>query len=363
MHIPDGYLGPQTYIPAYGVMAALWAVGLAKLKKSLRLRQIPLLALGAAFSFVIMMFNVPIPGGTTGHAVGAVLVAVLLGPWAAMVAVSLAVIVQALIFGDGGITAIGANCFTMGVVTPFVGWWLYRLIAGSAPAQSARQWVGGAVGGWAGLTASGTVAGILFGIQPLIAHDASGRALYSPFGLGVAVPVMLFEHMLIFGLVEAVATGLVIVMLQKTSPELLPNSTPKLEKPAVNWWKRGAIILGVLVVLAPLGLWLPELTKAGTAWGEWSGAEIKTLLAQQSGGKTEGYVPEGIKNAEDKGYKAPLPDYNLPGKDTAPLPQKSMIYILSGAIGVMILGMMIILFKKLFARKENDESTHRDANV
>ncbi len=361
MHIPDGYLGPQTYIPAFGVMAALWSVGLAKLKKSLRLRQIPLLALGAAFSFVIMMFNVPIPGGTTGHAVGAVLVAVLLGPWAAMIAVSLALIVQALVFGDGGITAIGANCFTMGVVMPFVGWWVYRLIAGSAPAQSARQWVGGAVGGWVGLTAAGTVTGILFGIQPLIAHDAAGRALYSPFGLGIAVPVMLLEHVFIFGIVEAVATGLVIVMLQKTSPELLPNATPMPEKPPVNLWKRGAIIFGVLVLLAPLGLYLPELAKAGSAWGEWNSTEIKEEIAKESGGKTEGYVPQGIQHAEDNGYKAPLPDYNLPGKDEAPLQEKSMIYILSGAIGVMLLGMLIILFKKLFTHKDENVSPTMDA--
>ena len=133
MHIPDGYLGPQTYVPAFAVMAAFWSAGIARLKKTLRLKQVPLLALGAAFSFVIMMFNVPIPGGTTGHAVGAVLVAILFGPWAAMIVVSLALIVQALLFGDGGITAIGANCFNMAVVCPFVGWWIYRLIAGSSP--------------------------------------------------------------------------------------------------------------------------------------------------------------------------------------------------------------------------------------
>ncbi|MGE5708452.1 MAG: energy-coupling factor ABC transporter permease, partial [Bacteroidota bacterium] len=122
MHIPDGYLSPQTTLPTFALMASFWGVGLRRLRSSLRLRQIPLLALGAAFSFVLMMFNIPIPGGTTGHAVGGVLVAILLGPWAASIAVSLALIVQALLFGDGGITAIGANCLTMGVVMPFVGY-------------------------------------------------------------------------------------------------------------------------------------------------------------------------------------------------------------------------------------------------
>lgn len=103
MHIPDGYVGPQTYLPAFAIMVAMWSVGLAKLKKTLRMRQVPLLALAAGFSFMVMMFNVPIPGGSSGHAVGAVLVAILLGPWAAMVAISLALCVQALLFGDGGI--------------------------------------------------------------------------------------------------------------------------------------------------------------------------------------------------------------------------------------------------------------------
>ena len=79
------------------------------------------LAIGAAFSFVVMMFNVPIPGGSTGHAVGGVRVAILLGPWAAMIAITVALVIQALLFGDGGITAIGANCINMAVVIPFVG--------------------------------------------------------------------------------------------------------------------------------------------------------------------------------------------------------------------------------------------------
>ncbi len=76
MHIPDGYLGPVTCIAGYAVMTPLWAVASRKVRNNLQTKQVPLLAIGAAFSFVIMMFNVPVPGGTTGHAVGAVLVAV-----------------------------------------------------------------------------------------------------------------------------------------------------------------------------------------------------------------------------------------------------------------------------------------------
>ena len=88
--------------------------------------------MAAAFSFLIMMFNVPIPGGTTGHAVGAGIIAILLGPWTAVIAVSVGLIIQAIVFGDGGITAIGANCFNIAVVMPFVSYGVFRLIRGKA---------------------------------------------------------------------------------------------------------------------------------------------------------------------------------------------------------------------------------------
>ncbi|HZD42134.1 MAG TPA: energy-coupling factor ABC transporter permease, partial [Terriglobales bacterium] len=113
MHIPDGYLSPQTYVPLYGATFVFWSVAVKKVKKELSTRQIPYLAMAAAFSFLIMMFNIPIPGGTTGHAVGAGVIAILLGPWTAVIAESVVLIIQAIVFGDGGITAIGANCFNM----------------------------------------------------------------------------------------------------------------------------------------------------------------------------------------------------------------------------------------------------------
>lgn len=221
MHIPDGYLGPQTYVAAYAVTVPFWAVASRKLNQSLRLRQVPLLALGAAFSFVVMMFNVPIPGGTTGHAVGAVLVAVLLGPWAACIAVSVALIIQAVLFGDGGITCIGANCLNMAVVMPFVGYWVYRAIAGRAPATSSRHWIGAAVGGYVGLNAAAIATAIEFGIQPLLARDAAGQPLYAPYPLQVALPAMAIEHLLVFGFVEALFTGLVVAYLQRADASLL----------------------------------------------------------------------------------------------------------------------------------------------
>jgi len=221
MHIPDGYLSPQTYVPFYAFIVPYLAIAANKVKKVIRSSHVPLLALGAAFSFVIMMFNVPIPGGTTGHAVGGVIVAILLGPWAASIAVSIALIVQALLFGDGGITAIGANCFNMGVVIPFVGYYVYKLISGNSEITSARRWVAGGVAGYLGINVAAILAGIEFGIQPLIAVAPDGHPLYAPYPLSVAVPAMAGEHLMLFGFVEALVTALVIKYLQKADKEML----------------------------------------------------------------------------------------------------------------------------------------------
>src|SRR3990170_140524 len=144
MHIPDGYLGPATYGVMYAAVVPFWAFASWKLNRTLKAKQAPYLAIGAAFSFVIMMFNIPIIGGTTGHATGATLIAVLIGPWAAMISVSAALIIQALLFGDGGITAIGANCFNIAAVGSFVGYGLYRLIAAVSAPTARRRWIAGA---------------------------------------------------------------------------------------------------------------------------------------------------------------------------------------------------------------------------
>lgn len=221
MHIPDGYLGPATCGIFYAVMLPIWTVASKIVKKTLKARQVPILAIGAAFSFVIMMFNVPIPGGSTGHAVGGVLVAILLGPWAACIAITVALVVQALLFGDGGITAVGVNCFNMAFVLPFVGYYAYRLISAGSQIGSNRRVIAAGIGAYLGINVAALCAGIEFGVQPLFSHTANGQALYCPYGLNVAVPAMLGEHMLIFGWVEVIVTGLVVKYLQKHSPELI----------------------------------------------------------------------------------------------------------------------------------------------
>ncbi|MDD5254439.1 MAG: cobalt transporter CbiM [Candidatus Omnitrophica bacterium] len=221
MHIPDGYLGPVTSGVMYAVMLPVWAVASRMVKKTLRARQVPLLAIGAAFSFVIMMFNVPIPAGTTGHAVGAVLVAILLGPWAACIAVTVALVVQALLFGDGGITAVGANCFNMAFIEVFAGYYIYKLLSGSSPIASGRRVIAAGIAGYLALNIAALSTAIMFGIQPLLHKTANGQALYCPYGLHIAIPAMAGEHLLLFGWIEALVTGLVIKYLQKQDPALL----------------------------------------------------------------------------------------------------------------------------------------------
>lgn len=221
MHIPDGYLGPATCAAGFAVMAPIWAVSSHRVKKTLEARQVPLLAIGAAFSFVIMMFNVPIPGGTTGHAVGAVLVAILLGPWAATLAVSVSLVIQALLFGDGGITAIGANCFNMAFVLPFVGYGVYRLISGRGAVNAKRRAIAAGIAGYVGLVVASLAASVEFGIQPLLHRAADGHALYCPYGLSVTIPAMVGEHALVFGWVELAVTALAVAFIQKQEPSLL----------------------------------------------------------------------------------------------------------------------------------------------
>jgi cobalt/nickel transport system permease protein len=226
MHIPDGYLGPITFVALYLIMIPIWLYAVYRVQKDLRSRQIPYLALAAAFSFVIMMFNVPIPGGSTGHAVGSALVAIALGPFAAVVTTSVALVIQCFIFGDGGVTAIGANCFNMGVVIPVVAWVSYKAISGNTPITSKRRIAAAVIAGYLGLSIAAGFAGFEMGIQPALAHDANGVPLYMPYGLNVTMPAMLGEHLFFFSFVEAIITGIAFAYIAKNSPEIIFDYKP-----------------------------------------------------------------------------------------------------------------------------------------
>src|SRR5512136_2006146 len=145
MHIPDGYLSPATCLVLILLTLPFWYRGIQKMRQTLNARSVPLIALLAAFSFLIMMFNIPLPGGTTGHAIGGVLIAILVGPWPAVMAVTVALAVQALFFGDGGILALGANAFNCGCMMPFVGYLVFAALKGSSKPFERRFAVAAAI--------------------------------------------------------------------------------------------------------------------------------------------------------------------------------------------------------------------------
>lgn len=234
MHIPDGYLGPYTYVAMWIIMIPIWYYAGKKLGSELKSRQVPLLALAAAFSFVIMMFNIPIPGGSTGHAVGAAIIGIVLGPWAAVIAITVALVLQALMFGDGGITAIAANCFNMAAVMPFVAYYVYRLISGKTDITSSTRVIAAAVAGYLSLTIAAAFTGFEFGIQPILHHTAEGAPLYMPYPVSVTVPAMILEHALGFGILEALVTALIFVYIQKTDTSLLYGEESSMQKKNMN---------------------------------------------------------------------------------------------------------------------------------
>jgi cobalt/nickel transport system permease protein len=204
-------------------MIPIWLYAGNWLKKNLKDRQVPYLALAAAFAFVIMMFNVPVPGGSTGHAVGSALIAVILGPWVAVVTVSVALLLQALLFGDGGITTFGANCFNMAFVIPFVAFYVYSFISGKTEITSKRRVLAAGVAGYLGLSAGALATGVELGLQPILEHAADGTPLYMPYGLSITVPAMLIEHLLFFGFVEAIVTALAFAYIARTDPSIIFN--------------------------------------------------------------------------------------------------------------------------------------------
>lgn len=318
MHIPDGYLSPATAAVMYAASVPFWYRASHKIKTLIAGRTVPLIALFAALSFVIMMFNVPLPGGTTGHAVGAALAAIVLGPWAAVLAVSVALIIQAFFFGDGGILAIGANVFNMAIAMPFVAFYVYRWISGNAAITSSRRVVAAAIAGFIAINVAALLTALELGIQPLFFRDAAGQAIYFPYGLDVAIPAMMLGHLTIAGAVEAFVTGLVIAWMQKTSPELLEKFSGAVASATttrVPRWAWGGLV--ALVVLTPIGLLAP-----GTAWGEWGREELEQLGL--------GYIPTGFDRWSSF-WSSPIPDYDIPALDNP-----TVAYIISAVVGVAL---------------------------
>ena len=330
MHIPDNYLSPQTCAVMGAAMVPVWTKCVKKVKEEIPRVKIPMIGVGAAFSFLLMMFNVPLPGGTTGHAVGGTLLAILLGPYATCIGVTVALFIQAFIFGDGGILAFGANCFNMAFVLPFVGYSIYKWIKDRNPSEKG-EYLGIIFGSYIGVNVAALCAAIEFGLQPLLFKDAAGQALYCPYPLSVSIPAMVIPHLLVAGVVEAVFTVLIVGYIKKVSPGTFYKGAKE---------KTNAVYLFLagLIILTPLGL-----LATGTAWGEWGSDEIQHVI---SGGASLGFVPEGMKRGFQ--FDSLMPDYAVSG-----LPDVAG-YLLSAIAGVAIL---IILFKILSNIKKDKVET------
>ena len=312
-------------------------------------RFVPLLAVGAAYCFVVMMFNVPVPDGTTAHAVGGVLVAVLLGPWAAVIAVSVALAIQALFFGDGGVLAFGANCFNMAVVMSFAGYGVYRMIAGRAPLTAPRRAIAAGVGAYVGINLAAFCAAIEFGLQPELFSKttASGSQvpLYAPFHLAQTIPAMVGSHLLVAGVVEFVVTAGVITYLQRANVPILrinhgalPERHDEHDAVPRRPGLRGILVgLGALVALVPLGL-----LASGGAFGEDSPADLDL--------KRYGLhaVPTGLHRYSDFWSSALLPGYDFEHGG-----HPTIGYYASAIVGTILIAGVVLAGFRLATRRRH----------
>ncbi len=207
MHIPDGFLNVATVATTFVVSAGGVGNAVRIANKKLGEKHVPLMGILAAFIFAAQMLNFPVAGGTSGHLIGAALAAILLGPWAAVLIMSCVLIAQCLIFQDGGLLALGANIFNMGIVASFSGYYIYRLFTSILGGSRRSQLVGGFAAAWGSVFLASSACAIELAV--------SGT---SP--IQVALPAMAGIHALI-GVGEGLITGAVLSLVLATRADLL----------------------------------------------------------------------------------------------------------------------------------------------
>jgi cobalt/nickel transport system permease protein len=414
VHIPDGYLSPIVSVGLGVITVPTWAIATQKIKSVLNNRTVPLLAIFSALSFTIMMFNIPVPGGTTAHGVGGTLIAIVLGPWAAVIAVSVALIIQALFFGDGGVLAILTNCLNMGIILPFVGYFAYRILSGNAPILSTRRVWAAAIGSYVGITVAALAVGIELGVQPLLFSE-NGHALYSPYTLDQTIPTMLLAHAFGASFVEALITGLGVAYFQKRHPEYL-RSLRRVFAPGVSaegqatprplWQLIAGASLATAVALGVFELIIGGGDPAHVFGADWSSVDwrsVATMLlvtaviaavlipvvylvlprrvkrvaaafttvaviaplgliapgfayGEGSPGDVQqafGYVPAGLQGLSSF-FSAPLSGYNIPlpffGDSNAALWHAGVGYEIAGIIGILLIGAVMLVLGRFLGR-------------
>jgi cobalt/nickel transport system permease protein len=306
MHIPDGVLDPPV-AAAMGVLAVGgMAFGLKRLECQLRERTAVLMGTMAAFVFAAQMVNFPIgPLPISGHLLGGVLSAVMLGPWAGAAVIAAVLIVQCLLFGDGGLTALGANFVNMGLIGAVGGYAIYAPI---------RRMIGGRKGVLLGAMIAAWFSVILASGAFAVELAASGRRadFFTVLGL------MALVHAAI-GVGEAVITGLVVRFILLARPDLIFDPDLKTASPALRWGQLAiaglAVSLAVAVFLGPFASEHPD----GLEWAGGSGQL-------------------GFLRERPPLLPAPLAEYRIPGLD-GHVKIASALAGLTGTLIVFVVGL------------------------
>jgi cobalt/nickel transport system permease protein len=290
MHIPDGFLSTAVSILLWVLSIFFIALALRNVGRDVGERQVPMMGVLAACIFAGQMLNFTVAGGTSGHLMGAAIAAILLGPWAAILILTCVVGIQALIFQDGGLLALGGNIFNMGVIGAFVGYAVYRLVQRFAKGARWGVLAGGFVAGWASIV----VASLAVALQLAI----SGT---SPANIGI--PTMGGVHALI-GIGEGLITLGALSFLSATRRDLI---NPQTAKPAgTGVWITGLLIALALAIASPLASAFPD------------GLE---KVAEDTG---------FLDKAQDAPYQI-IPDYVVPG-----IGNEALATIAAGIIGVLV---------------------------
>jgi cobalt/nickel transport system permease protein len=220
MHVPDGFFNAATSVSAGVVTAGTLGVSLRKAADDLTDRLTPMAGLVSAFVFALQMLNFPVVSGTSGHLLGGALAAVLVGPWTACLCIAVVVLVQGLLFADGGLTAYGINVLLIGIIPAFVGWGVFRTVRSVTPAAKSTVVAASGIGAFVSVPVAAAAFAVLYGI---------GGAVDLSFGsvLGAMVGV----HLLI-GIGEALITAAVVSAVVGVRPDLVYGAsdlTPELE--------------------------------------------------------------------------------------------------------------------------------------
>jgi len=291
MHVPDGFLSVPVSIVFWVVSALVVAYALYRVNRDLDERRVPLLAVLAAVIFAGQMLNFAVAGGTSGHLLGATLAAVLLGPWAAVVAMTAVVSIQALLFQDGGLLVLGANLFNMAIVGTFVGYGIYQLLSRLLKSGRAAVPVSGFIAAWVSIV----VASLACALQ---------LALSGTSPANLAVPAMAGIHALI-GIGEGLITAGALAFVLAVRPDLVAAAQSATAKRKALWIG-GVAIAAILAVLSPLASAHPD----GLEW-----------VAEQ-----QGFLGAGL----DPLYNI-IPDYVFPG-----IANERLATIVAGIVGVAV---------------------------